>query len=109
MFKKIRKGKKVLIRSIKFRCNKCNTLYELSDETFNHNMDIMYGASSSSGTLICSNCNSTDFTVLPSFEWKYRTRCQKCYNMFETSYSWVSKCDKCEKEYILMISELGTK
>ncbi len=108
MIEKQRKGRRVLNRTITFRCKKCNKVFDLSDDIFNRDQNSeLYSARSSSSTSICTNCNSLDFNVFPKYQWVYRKRCPKCSEMFETPNSWDNKCKPCSQKWITTIAKMG--
>ena len=106
--------KKVLRSQFRAICNKCNHVFDLTEELMRDQyirhgdqLENIFSARSSSSTVFCPNCNLTEYRL--NFEYKnlYRRRCPKCGDMFETEESWKTKCNPCVKEHVEVMVHMG--
>lgn len=103
--------KKVFRSQIKLICNDCNHGFIL-DKDYIRDLEIQDNhvplkSKSSSMTMICQKCNSTNFRVFYNYQNVYRRRCPKCEQMFETKYSWIHHCDSCERNHAELMASMG--
>lgn len=104
---------KVFRSQIKLICNECNHAFILNKD-YIRNLEIQENfvplkARSSSKTMICPECNSTNFRVFYNYQNLYRRRCPKCGKMFETEESWKDKCDNCVKKHAELMASMGSR
>ena len=103
--------RKVFRSQTKLICNDCNHSFILNEE-YIRKLEIQKGyvplqALSSNQTMICPECNSTNFRVFFEYKNLYRRRCPKCGKMYETEESWKTKCNSCVKEHVEVMVHMG--
>lgn len=106
--------RKVLRYKFSAICQNCKNEFDLDKKLLEdleerslgkENRDL--NAKSSSSTVFCLKCGSTELGIHGEYQNLYRRRCPKCREMFETEFSWEEKCEPCRKKHAELMSRMG--